>query len=103
MTTEERLAVHLPDVDEGTRKALLDDAEGMILACTGRHALPAALHTAQVQLASVLYNRMGTEGETAHSEGGVSRTMEGMPEEIWRQIAPYRLARIVKVSADETA
>ena len=66
----------------------------MLLACTGRSVLPDALVTAQVQLAAILYNRQGTEGETAHSEGGVSRAMDGLPEEIRRQIAPYRVARI---------
>ena len=59
------------------------------------------LESAKVQLAVVLYNRQGTEGQTSHSEGGVSRTMEGLPEDIRKQIAPYRLARIVKVSGDE--
>ena len=29
--------------------------------------------------------------------------LEGLPEDIRKQIAPYRLARIVRVSADETA
>jgi len=102
MTVREKLAARLPDAQADVRGALLEEAKDMILAFTGRHALPAALCTAQAQLAAVLYNRMGIEGETAHSEGGVSRTLEGMPEEIRRQIAPYRLARIVKVSADET-
>ena len=74
-----------------------------LLAYTGRMTLPGALETALVQLAVVLYNRQGIEGQTAHSEGGVSRSMEGIPQEILRQAAPYRLARIVRVNAHETA
>ena len=93
MTQKERLCARLPDATDAQLELLLADAEGMLLACTGRRALPDALATAQVQLAAVLFNRMGAEGETAHSEGGVSRTMEGLPEEIRRQIAPYRIAR----------
>lgn len=94
MTAKERLAARLEGVADARLDLLLGDAEGMLLACTGRSVLPDALVTAQVQLAAILYNRQGTEGETAHSEGGVSRAMDGLPEEIRRQIAPYRVARI---------
>lgn len=94
-----RLSLRLPGVGDDMLEALLEDAEGMILAYTGRHALPDTLTTAQVQLAAVLYNRMGVEGETAHSEGGVARTMEALPDEIRRQIAPYRIAKVVSVHA----
>ena len=94
MTAKERLAARLEGVADAQLDLLLSDAEGMLLACTGRSVLPDALVTAQVQLAAILYNRQGTEGETAHSEGGVSRAMDGLPEEIRRQIAPYRVARI---------
>ena len=103
MTVMERLRVRLPDAPADLLMALVEEAEGMILAETGRSVMPQALCTAQVQLAVVLYNRQGVEGQTAHSEGGVSRTMETLPGDIRRQIAPYRLAKIVKVSADETA
>lgn len=93
----DRLAERLPDVKHGKLAALCQDAEGMVLAYTGRRTLPAALETAAVQLAVVLYNREGTEGETGHSEGGVSRTMDGLPAEIERQLRPYRLAQIVRM------
>lgn len=96
MTALERLAARLGSVEPVQLGALLEDAEGMILACTGRSVLPAALETAKVQLAVILYNRQGVEGQTAHGEGGVSRAMEGMPEEIRRQIAPYRIARVMR-------
>lgn len=99
MTAKERLAARLDGAADAVLEAVLEDAQGMILAYTGRTALPMALETAQVQLAAVLYNRMGTEGESSHSEGGVSRTMEGLPEDIRRQIAPYRLARVVSAHA----
>ena len=94
MMAIERLAARLPGVSYSQLEQLMGDADGMLLAYTGRSALPKALETARVQLAAVLYNRQGTEGETAHSEGGVSRAMDGLPEEIRRQITPYRLARI---------
>lgn len=101
MTAKERLAARLEGVADAQLELLLGDAEGMLLACTGRSTLPDALVTAQVQLAAILYNRQGTEGETAHSEGGVSRAMDGLPEEIRRQIAPYRVARIGSAQSSE--
>ena len=103
MEAVDRLTARLPNVQKETLEALLLEAEGMLLAYTGRMTLPGALETALVQLAVVLYNRQGIEGQTAHSEGGISRSMEGIPQEILRQAAPYRLARIVRVNAHETA
>ena len=99
MTVRERLKAKLPELKEEKLEALYLEAEGMVLACAGRQNLPRALETAVLQLAVVLYNREGTEGETSHSEGGVSRTMEGIPAEIERQIRPYRLARVVRLNA----
>jgi len=99
----DRLSVRLPGADNAVLEVLLEEAEGMLLAYTGRMTLPGALETALVQLAVVLYNRQGIEGQTAHSEGGVSRSMEGIPQEIMRQAAPYRLARMVRTNAHETA
>lgn len=99
MTAKERLAARVEGAADAVLEAVLEDARGMILACTGRTELPLALETAQVQLAAVLYNRLGTEGESSHSEGGVSRAMDALPDDIRRQIAPYRLARVVSVHA----
>ena len=93
----ERLALRIPEASQDELEALLAEAEGMLLAYTGRMTLPGALETAKLQLAVVLYNRQGIEGQTAHSEGGVSRSMEGIPQEIIRQAAPYRVARIVRM------
>lgn len=99
----ERFTARLPHVKPEEAEALLCEAEDMLLALTGRIALPGALVTAQVQLAVVLYNRQGTEGQTTHSEGGVSRSMEGIPQEILRQAAPYRLAKVVRMNEHEAS
>ena len=99
----ERLTMRLPDASLEEVKQLAAEAEGMLLAYTGRMTLPGALETAMLQLAVVLHNRRGIEGQTAHSEGGVSQNMEGIPREILLQAAPYRLARVVKMNAYETA
>lgn len=91
-----RLKLRIPDAaDDALLEELLSGAEGMILACTGRTELPEALESAQVEIAAMLYNRMGMEGESSHSEGNVSRSAESLPEYLKRQINPYRLARAV--------
>lgn len=98
MTAYERLRAKLPNMAEDKLEALYLDAEGMVLALAGRQTLPRVLETSVVQMAIVLYNREGIEGEVGHSEGGVSRTMEAIPEEIRRQIMPYRVARVVRMN-----
>ena len=92
----EKLKRRIPDAgDDALLNDLLDAAAAQILAYTGRTALPEALEGAQLELAAMLYNRMGMEGERAHSEGGVSRSAESLPERLRRQLNPYRLARTV--------
>lgn len=97
MTALERIKALLPEVPQEQLEALMLDAGEMIKAYTRRASVPDVLTGAQVRLAMILYNRMGTEGETSHSEGGVSRTMEGMPSEIEKQLRPYRLAVVVSM------
>ena len=92
----EKLFRRIPDAeDEELLGDLLEDAGRMIMAYTGRGEVPVALEGAQVALAAVLYNRMGMEGEVSHSEGGVSRSVELLPEDLKRQLNPFRLAKAV--------
>ena len=89
-----RLMRRLPDAEDlALLRDLLDEAGDFIRAYTGREAVPAALESAQVQLAAVLYNRLGMEGETRRSEGSTERAVEAVPEELRRQLNPYRLAK----------
>ena len=60
---------------------LLADANALMLAYLNRAELPAALENAQCQLAVLLYNRLGMEGERARSEGGVTLTVDTLPED----------------------
>lgn len=97
MTDAEKLValkLRLPDAENiGLLQSLLDEAGAAILAMTGRDEIPDPLHYTQVKLAAIAYNRMGIEGEASHSEGGVSVSVEGLPENIRKEIAPWRLAR----------
>lgn len=50
--------------------------------------VPARYQEEQAELAAVLWAKRGVEGETAHSEGGVSRTY-GSEDDILRRVLPY--------------
>jgi len=92
----ERLKKRIPDAkDEALLLEFLTAAGDAICAYTGRTKVPAPLESVQVALAAIGYNRLGMEGETSRNEGGVSRTVQPLPEDIRRQMNPWRLARTV--------
>ncbi len=94
----ERLRRRLPDAGEDEDMLLNDliaDAGRFICAYTCRESVPLALEGAQLELAAVMYNRMGMEGESSHGEGGVNRVAELLPENIACQLRPWRRARTV--------
>lgn len=94
----ERLSLRLPDCsDDVLMEELLEAAAGMIRAYTGRESVPEALHAAQLEIAAILFNRMGMEGEKEHDEGSTRRTADSLPEFIRRQLNPYRRARAVEM------
>ena len=57
---------------------------------TGTEEVPAAYETVQVEIAAYMLNKRGAEGETAHSENGVSRSYENgdIPPTLLRRITP---------------
>ena len=74
---------------------LLADAHALMLAFMNRTELPEALFPALIRLSCILYNRLGIEGESHHSEGSVSMTVDSLPQEITLQLMPYRMLRTV--------
>ena len=92
-----KLKRRLPDCgDEQLLQDLIDSAAGMICAYTGRDCVPPALEAAQIETACIIFNRMGMEGESAHTEGSVSHNAESLPEFVKRQLNPFRLAKAVR-------
>lgn len=81
---------------------LLEDATNDILIWTNRSTLPASLEPAQRQVAVLRYNKQGAEGETSHSEGGVSRSFEDLPAGLQASILQKRLAKLVTYATAET-
>lgn len=78
---------------------LLDDVASDLLAWTNRTTLPAALEPTQRQIAVIRYNMQGVEGQKSHSEGGISRSFDELPESIRATIAQYRLLKVVRYAA----
>lgn len=81
---------------------LLETAKDIILDQIGRDQLPERLVSAQVQLAVIIYNRDGAEGESSRSEGSVSRSfIDGLPDEIKSRLKNYPRKVGVIHAADE--
>jgi len=92
----ERLKLRLSDAaDDALLESILADAGGMICAYTLRAEVPGALEAAQIEIACMIYNRMGMEGESDHAEGSLRRSADSLPEYIRRQLNPWRLAKAV--------
>ena len=92
----ERLKRRIPDAkDDQLLSDLIADAGSMICAYTMRSAVPDALQAAQIEIAAMLFNRMGMEGESSHGEGSVNHSVDSLPEYIRVQLAPWRRAKAV--------
>ena len=57
---------------------------------TGEEAIPTLYNMVHVEIAAFMLNKRGAEGETAHSENGVSRSYEDgdIPPSLLRRITP---------------
>lgn len=88
-------ALLAPDTDaDDVLFAMLDLAEAEVLnrmypfGYPGGTSIPARYDLLQVQLAAELYSKRGAEGQTSHSENGISRTW---PEKsaLLKQVLPH--------------
>ena len=75
LSIEEKFMKLTGETDENKVSLFLDNAEQKILEATNRIDIIDALNQSKLDLAVVLYNRNGLEGEYSHSEGGVSVNM----------------------------
>jgi len=78
-------------VDDAVRDAQLYIAERFLTDACGVTELDAALVYAQVRIAIANLNHMGAEGESSHSAGGVSRSIDVYPADVQQIIASHRL------------
>lgn len=92
-----RLAVLIaPDVaTDALLHVLIEQSAGIVLnrrypfGVPDAATVPEQYETVQLQIAVELYTKMGAEGQTGHSENGVSRTYEAA------DVSPSLLRRIV--------
>lgn len=84
MTQLDRLKIRLEKtdiVDDALIAEILDSAKAVILSRrfpfgTEIFEVPAEYSDLQIRIAVEMYNRIGVEGETNHSENGISRGYE---------------------------
>lgn len=99
MTQLEKLKLQLGIAEsnkDGLLTMLLADVETDLLTWCNRSTLPAGLEPTQRQIAVIRYNMMGIEGQTSHSEGGVSRSFEELPQGIRSTISQFRFAKVAR-------
>lgn len=88
----ENLKKRIPSASENDLAVALEDAKDAILARRypfGNRSeyLESRYLGLQIRLAVVLYNKRGAEGESAHSENGVSRSYESA-DELLKEVTP---------------
>jgi len=88
--------IGVDDSEDDLLLTLLSLAEGKILERLypydhSKETLPTRYVGKQIEIAVYLYNKQGAEGQTAHSENGISRTYGSadVPESMLRGIAPF--------------
>lgn len=78
---------------------LLEDAANEILDYCNRDSILPKMEGLQRELAITYYNRQGTEGESSHSEGGISVSYSTeIPENIKSRLNAYRLIKGVNIA-----
>ena len=102
MTQLEKLKIRL-EIKDTTQDELLnmilEDAELEILDYCNRDILLPRMFGLQRELAIVYYNRLGSEGESSRSEGGVSVSYStDIPENIKRRLNSYRRLKAVRLA-----
>ncbi|MDU4889778.1 MAG: phage head-tail connector protein [Clostridium sp.] len=96
----EKLKIRIPDAEDALLTILLEGAEADILDYTNRNILLPKMEAIQRELAIIYYNRLGSEGETSRSEGGISVSYE-MPEHIKDRLKAYRRLKAVSIVESE--
>ena len=86
--------------DDALLTDLLDEAGAFIRSYTNRSVIPPDLEPAQIRLAVILYNRMGMEGESSHSEGSVTHIADALPPDLRHWLNFGRVARTPTAAAE---
>lgn len=98
MTSLEKLKAVLPAAPDGLLEVLLEDAEASVKIMTRREDVSGyepGIRAVAVQM----YNRLGREGETSHSAGGVSIAYAELPDAV-KHLLPLPLVSAVPKRKD---
>ena len=77
---------------------LIKEAVAQVLDYTGQKKLVGNMDIYVKKLAVINYNRMGIEGETQRTEGGVTNYLEvGIPKDIRLGLNHYRIAKVTRL------
>jgi hypothetical protein len=97
MTQLERLRIRITgkDISDEELEDILESAKAVILSRRYPFGdfpedIEPRYKDLQIRIATEMFNKIGAEGETAHSENGVSRTYSSasVSEELLREITP---------------
>ena len=97
MTNDEKLVILkriTGETDDEVLSTYLSLAAGVVLTHAypygGFEEVPAQYDNVQIEIAAYMLNKRGAEGETSHSENGVSRSYEDgdIPPTLLRRIVP---------------
>lgn len=96
MTQLERLKIRITEnVSDAELEDILESAKAVILSrrfpfSDPPEELERRYNDLQIRIAVEMFNKRGAEGETSHSENGVSRSYSsaGVSEELLREITP---------------
>lgn len=95
MTQTELLRTQIPQITDGDAAFLLETAKSAINARRYPFGdvpeeLERRYENLQIRIAVELYNKQGAEGETSHSENGISRAYSSawISEELLSEITP---------------
>lgn len=94
MTDVEMLGKITGESDAELLSLLLTLAEEKVLSLANRTKMIYPLKPAVRDWAVVAYNRLGMQGETSRSEGGISSAFAEIPKDIDQMIKRYRLGRV---------
>lgn len=96
MTQLERLKIRIPENNNDVElEELLESAKAVILSRRFPFGEPpeeieSRYKDLQIRIAVEMYNKIGVEGQTGHSENGISRSYSSasVSEELLREITP---------------
>ena len=92
------LSTRLENVNNALLTELVKESIAQVLDYTGQKKVVGSMDIYVKKLAVINYNRLGIEGETQRSEGGITNYLEtGIPKDIRQGLNSYRIAKVKKL------